>query len=250
MNETINKHRLKLKVSRIIQILENYLGVPKQPKQKADPLNMLIATLLSQNTNDRNSHRAYLCLKQKYPTWELVAKESTRKIALAIRSGGMANQKSKRIKKILFEIYRKFGDYDLRFLKRMSDEEIFKLLLEFDGVGIKTAACVLLFSLGRDVFPVDTHIHRICNRLKIVHNCKTPDKTFEQMRLLVPDGKAYSFHTNLIRFGRKICRSNHPLCGLCPLIKECGFVSKKIYQGSKVSKVFERDVDFMVLDHV
>jgi len=100
------------------------------------------------------------------------------------------------------------------------------------------------------VFPVDTHIHRICNRLKIVHNCKTPDKTFEQMRLLVPDGKAYSFHTNLIRFGRKICRSNHPLCGLCPLIKECGFVSKKIYQGSKVSKVFERDVDFMVLDHV
>lgn len=245
-----NQQRLKAKTSRIVKILETYLGTPKAPKRRSDPLDMLIATLLSQNTNDKNSHRAYLRLKETFPTWESVAHASRGEIASAIRTGGMANQKSKRIKNILSKIQQMGGGYNLKFLKKKTDEEVFEMLLSLDGIGIKTAACVLLFSLGRNVFPVDTHIHRICGRLDLSPDCRTPDETFERMKPLVPNGKFYSFHTNLIRFGRKICRANHPLCSVCPLFKECEYEKKDVYNSTPFPKTSNRDYNFMLLDNV
>ncbi|MBI1806016.1 MAG: hypothetical protein HYR76_03055 [Ignavibacteria bacterium] len=154
-----------------------------------------------------------------------------------------------RIKNILRVIKQKFGSLTLSGLRKKPTEEVFDLLCSFDGVGKKTAACVLMFSLGRDVFPVDTHIHRICGRLRLAPNCKTPDETFEQMKVLVPKNRAYSFHINLIRFGRKICRSTNPLCGNCPLYDQCLFPEKRDYR-MKSSSASASDYDFMLLDKV
>ena len=241
---------LKQKAERIAEKLEKFLGKPGPPRRRAKPLDMLIATILSQNTNDRNSHRAYLQLRERFPTWERVVKAPAKAIASAIRIGGMANQKSVRIKKLLKTLQVRFGTLDLGFFKRKSNEELFEILLSLDGVGTKTAACVLLFSLGRDVFPVDTHVHRICGRLGLAPHCKAPEKTFEAMKTIVPHNKAYSFHTNLIRFGRKLCRSNRPLCALCPIFDECRYERKHTFRKQSRALASSVNHNFMLLDNV
>ena len=241
---------LREKIYRVATLLEQLLGIPNLPRRPPHPLDMLIATVLSQHTNDRNSHRAYVRLRQKYPTWENVLDAPLQGISSAIRPGGMAQQKSMHIKKILSALRMRYGGLDLRFLKKKTDEEIFEILLSLDGVGVKTASCVLLFSLRRDVFPVDTHIHRICGRLGLAPKYKTPEKTFAWMKGNIPDGKAYSFHTNLIRFGRKTCRATNPLCGACGLYKICLFQEKNKFRASMQTRTLAKNYDFMLLDHV
>ena len=238
------------KATLIEKALEKFLGVPKPPAKKAKPLDMLIATLLSQNTNDKNSHRAYLNLRKTFPHWEAAARASTKTLAAVIRTAGMGNQKSTRIKEILKTIKERYGKFNLEALRNKSNEEVFEELLALNGVGMKTAACVLVFSFGRDVFPVDTHIHRICGRLGLAPDCKTPEKTFEWMKDIVQKGKAYSFHTNLIRFGRKVCRSQRPLCGVCPVYEECEYGEKKKYRMLTKPIDSSSDHNFMLLDNV
>jgi endonuclease III len=240
---------MKRKTDRVIRILQSYLGVPRQKKARTDPLDMLIGTLLSQNTNDRNSHRAYTELRRRFPTWEKVAGAPVGAIASAIRVGGMKNQKSKRIKALLKKIFVKDGSYSLHGLKGMNDDDVMEMLTSFNGIGYKTAACVLLFSLRREVFPVDTHIHRISNRLGLVET-KTPEKTFEAMKTLVPKRKSYSFHTNLIRFGRTVCLAQRPRCGQCPLYDECVFSRKEMYASEKHPVSSRHNTDFMLLDEI
>lgn len=239
---------VRRKVIRIADALEEIFGAQQPSKRKSNPLDTLIATLLSQNTNDNNSHRAYISLRKKYPMWEKVAAASTKHLANTIRVGGMANQKSRRIKDILRVLKKRYGSYKLDGLKQMSDEQVFDVLLSFDGVGFKTAACVLVFALGRDVFPVDTHIHRICNRLGLV-NAKTPERTYEQMKAVVPDGRAYSLHINLIQFGRKVCRSKNPLCGACPLFDECQFKQKHFFR-TRTARASNTRHDFILLNNI
>ncbi len=210
---------------------------------------MLIATILSQNTNDKNSHRAYTALRRRFPTWAKVARAQERTVRGLIRSGGMANQKAARIKETLGEVRRRHGSYSLHQLQSRPDQEIIEELTSLNGVGLKTAACVLLFSLRRDVFPVDTHVHRICNRLGLAPGCPTPEKTYIAMRSLVPRGKGYSFHTNLIRFGRRICRSSSPACDICPVYAECSYEGKK-RRATKPRAPSRANHDFMVLDNV
>ena len=241
---------LRRKIKRMADKLEKYLGTPHPPSIRAKPIDMLIATLLSQNTNDKNSHRAYIQLKKTFPSWSEIAGVPWQKIATSIRTGGMANQKSKRIKKIIRTIEKEYGSIDLDFLYEKSDDEVIEILSSFDGVGIKTAACVLTFSLGRDIFPVDTHVHRICNRLGLTSNCKTPECTFQQMKPNIPKGKGYSFHTNLIRFGRKICKANNPLCNICPAYKECRYEDKEIFAIRRTNRITQKDYEFMLLDNV
>jgi endonuclease III len=237
------------KTKRIVRELEHAFGVPVPPKKKSSPLDILIATILSQNTNDINSHRAYCNLRKQYPTWDAVRLARKSSIVSAIRTGGMANQKAVNIQDVLETLAEKFGSLNLRRLGKQSDDEIIDFLTSLKGVGKKTSACVLLFSLGRDVFPVDTHVHRICNRLGLVHNCKTPEKTFDAMKAVLPRGKAYSLHINLIRFGRKICRSGNPLCGICPLYKECEYPGRTQYrQTTPVPE--DSKVNFMLLEQV
>lgn len=225
------------------------MGTPVQPSRLPRPLDMLVATILSQNTNDKNSHRAYTELRKKYPRWQDVAEASLGGIISAIRTGGMANLKSHRIKETLLAVKDRFGRYDLSALQKMDNEDVIEELTKMKGVGTKTAACVLLFSMGRDVFPVDTHVHRLCGRLGLAPGCKTPEKVFQAMRNIVPNGKAYSLHTNLIRFGRRVCRSNNPACSECPLYDECAFPGKKRMLRLKRA-ASHADHDFMLLDNV
>jgi endonuclease-3 len=210
---------------------------------------MLIATILSQNTNDRNSYRAYQRLRKRFPTWDAVAQAPRRSVASAIRIGGMANQKSGHIRSTLKGVRERFGAYALNGLESMPDGEAIELLTGFDGVGVKTAACVLLFSLRRDVFPVDTHIHRICSRLGLAPGCTTPEKTYRAMARIVPAGESYALHTNLIRFGRMVCRSTSPSCERCPLFSECLYEKKK-RSASTGGRSRHARHDFMLLDNV
>ncbi len=240
---------LRLKALRVAKILEEFQGTPRQRKSLPPPIDMLIATILSQNTNDRNSHNAYLRLRSAFPSWKAVALAPRRKVVTAIRVGGMANQKAARIQAILRELKKQNGSYALNGIERKSTGTIMGELTRLKGVGPKTAACVLLFSLGRDVFPVDTHVHRTCVRLGLAAGSRSPERTFEIMRGIVPKGRGYSFHTNLIRFGRTICRAANPLCGECPLYDEC------VYEGKKARAARRRaltgtDHKFMLLDNV
>ncbi len=241
------RSRLRAKTLRVARVLERHLGVPRQKRSLPPPLDMLIATILSQNTNDKNSYRAYTELRKRFPTWQHVAAAPLKRVRAAIRVGGMAHQKAGRIKETLAAVQRRYGRFDLSALRRKSDEQVIEELTALNGVGFKTASCVLLFSLGRDVFPVDTHVHRICNRLGLVNGVATPEKTYEQMKPLVPKGKSYSLHTNLIRFGRAICRSAHPRCDVCPLFEECVYEEKTRQRRSSAANA---DYTFMLLDNV
>ncbi len=238
---------LKSKSALVALRLEHFLGVPERSGKLPAPLDMLIATVLSQNTNDKNSHRAYTRLRERYPSWKAVAAAPGRSVASAIRSGGMASQKSACIRQILGEVHGRFGRYSLNPLRDWPTSEVFDLLTRMKGVGPKTASCVILFSLGRDFFPVDTHIHRICGRLGLTPEARTPEETFVMMRRIFPSGKAYTFHTNLIRFGRRVCRSARPLCGDCPLHDLCPWKEKT---GLSRATSSGADHDFMLLDNV
>jgi len=222
-----------------------------EKRRKANPLDILIATILSQNTNDLNSHRAFENLKKKFPSYELLMKANEKDIEEAIKVGGLAKQKAKRIKNLLLELNEKRGDFDLNFLKNLSVEDGIKFLTSFKGVGLKTAGCVLLFGFGKNVFPVDTHIHRILNRTGIVKT-KTPDETFFKVKEHIPDGLAYVLHTGLIKFGRTICRAREPLCGICPIYKVCKFEKKNFYkEKSRELKFSLKESDeFILLDEV
>lgn len=209
-----------MKVKDAIRILEKTYGTPK-PGKKQPLLESLIETILSQNTNDVNRDRAFNRLRSEYPTWEHVLDAPTRNIANAIRVGGLANTKSKRIKAILQLIKRRYGKLSLDYLKKMSTEEAAKELSSFKGVGEKTVKCVLLFSLGRKVFPVDTHIHRLCRRMGFVRKGASRDETHRVMAEIVPQDKMYPFHLNLIRHGREICTARKAECPICPLMKLC-----------------------------
>ena len=241
--------RLKAKTLRVAFILEEALGIPPRQARRPPPLDMLVATILSQNTNDRNSHRAYAALRERYPTWRGVAQASPAAIRVTIRSAGMANQKERHIRGALASIRRRYGAYDLGPVRRKTDIQVLEELTALSGVGVKTAACVLLFSLDRNVFPVDTHVHRLCTRLGLAPGCRTPEKTFAAMQNLVPPGRAHSLHTNMIRFGRTVCRPSRPACGRCPLYVDCVFEGKSRRTQTRGRHVSPESA-FMLLDNI
>lgn len=236
----------RARTAAVAALLEQLLGTPVPPSRRAGPLAMLVATVLSQNTNDRNSHRAWTEFRRRFPRWADAAAAPAPAIEAAIRSGGIARQKSRRIKRLLAAVEERYGSHSLARLRRLPDARVMEELTSLDGVGPKTAACVLLFSMGRDVFPVDTHIHRIAGRLSLVRGCRTPEQTFEAMRPLVPAGGAYRLHTNLIRFGRRVCRSSRPLCGVCPFTRACNHPDRRKGRTGTAAAGH----DFMLLDNV
>ena len=206
----------------IAQHLENTFGEPRAGA-KSDPLAMLIKIILSQATSDANSRRTFQNLKDKFKTWRQAAKADESEIADAIRLGGLANQKARVIKQLLARIAETNGGLSLKFLDRMPDEAAREYLLRFRGIGPKTVACTLLFALHREVFPLDTHIFRILERMGVLPEKVTDLKAHRLLDRLVPPGKFYSLHVNLIRLGRQICRPREPLCERCPLIEYCDY---------------------------
>ena len=146
--------------------------------------------------------------------------------------------------RLLQSLKKKHKIVTLDHIKNNSDEEILTELTSYNGVGVKTASCVLLFSLERNICPVDTHVHRTLNRIGIVKT-NTPEKTFYEILNKIPDGVAHSFHTNLIRLGREICKPANPNCSVCPLKKICKYEQKNLTVRNK-----QRKIDFMLLDNL
>lgn len=206
----------------IVQNLENTFGEPNLP-EKSDSLAMLINIILSQATSDANSQRTYANLRKRFSEWENVLKAEEKEIADAIRLGGLANQKARVIKTILAQIKAKSGNLSLEQLEEMPAREARSYLLNFRGIGPKTAACTLLFAAHKEIFPLDTHIFRVLKRMGVLPEKISDEKAHRRLDELVPRGKFYSLHVNLIRLGKKICRPREPLCDQCPLIEYCDY---------------------------
>ena len=208
------------KMTNLVRSLERRFGTPAW-NGPSDPLDSLIRTILSQNTNDRNRDRAYDTLREKYPTWEHVLRARPEKIAEAIRTGGLANQKSVRLKAVLAWLKREHGALSFDSICSMGIDEAMESFGHLKGVGVKTLAVVMMFACGQDVFPVDTHVHRICRRIGLVPMNATAEKTFFLMREKVPHGMSYSLHMNMLALGRTICQARSPKCELCPIVSYC-----------------------------
>lgn len=216
----MNTSDLKAKVEKINDLLEKEFGIPDKFVDES-PLDTLIHTILSQNTNDVNSGRAYDNLRERFPTWEDVLSADEDDIAEAIRVGGLSKQKSSRIKNLLAWIKENYGELNIDFVCNMEPEEVIETFLKLKGIGLKTINVMLVFACGKDVFPVDTHIFRITKRLGIVPKKASTDKAHEIMGQLFPKGKAFFLHINLIRLGRMLCHAQKPKCRECPLIEYC-----------------------------
>lgn len=188
---------------------------------RSDPLGGLIATILSQSTTARNSTAAYEALVEQFASWAELADASAADIAAAIYQGGLANQKAERIKAILEQIGRERGELSLDFLDELPQGEAAAYLTSFRGVGPKTAACVLMFDLGKPVFPVDTHVFRIATRLGWVGDGATFESAHATLGELVPEDIRYRLHVNLVTHGREVCLARGPRCDACPVRGQC-----------------------------
>ena len=183
----------------------------------------LVNTIISQNTNDRNRDIAFAKLKETYPTWDEVRDAPTEKVIECIRNAGLANQKAPRIQKVLRAISAAAPDYDLSFLKEKSPEEAREWLTSFEGVGLKTASIVMVFSLGMPAFPVDTHIYRITGRLGLRPEKMDVNQTHLLMLDLFDPAVYGTAHVNLILLGRRLCDARKPKCGECFLNDICDY---------------------------
>ena len=201
--------------------LTRRFGRQQRSAHRTDPLSNLVLTILSQNTTDANRDRAFATLNERFPAIPLLAAASPEELEEAIRVGGLARAKAKAILSALFRIHRERGEYSLDFLARMPLAEARSYLTSFSGVGVKTANVVLLFSFGKEAFPVDTHILRVAKRLGLVPPSADLSRAALRLEPHVPPGEAMPLHINLIRLGREICRPRIPLCPECPLLPVC-----------------------------
>ncbi|HEQ99510.1 MAG TPA: endonuclease III [candidate division Zixibacteria bacterium] len=191
-------------------------------------LDVLISTILSQNTSDNNSSKAFASLKRDFPGWEKAARARKSSIARSIESGGLARIKAGYIKSALQKVKNDMGSYSLNRLKEKPIEESLEYLTSFDGVGEKTAACVLLFAFGKKIMPVDTHVHRVTHRLGLIEESRDRLKSFQfwfgQNNIV----DYYNFHLNMVRHGRLICRARNPKCDECLLKENCAYYKKRM----------------------
>lgn len=210
----------KGKIKHIIKLLTVEYG-KREWRAGESPIEVLVRTILSQNTSDRNSGRAFEALLASFGDWKAMANASTGEIANSIKIGGLEEVKARYIKQVLAEIQRRQGSLSLDFLKQLPLEEARDWLKQLPGVGTKTASCVLLFSFGASALPVDTHVFRVAKRLGIVDSGASVEKAHQQLEGLVPPEDVYKFHVLVIEHGRKICKAQHPRCHQCVLCQLC-----------------------------
>lgn len=208
------------KLLRVNMRLHEVYG-PRERYSARDPLDELILTILSQNTSDRNSGRAYRSLRATYPTWEAVLAADTRELYEAIKSAGLGNTKAPRIQAVLQEILDRRGSFDLDFLRDLPMAEARAWLRSLPGIGPKTAACVLCFACEMPALPVDTHVHRVAQRLGLIGPKVSAEAAHELLEQVVPAEDVYAFHVNMILHGRQICHAQRPACERCPLTELC-----------------------------
>ena len=207
-------------IDQIISLLEQEYGALER-RSHNDPLSELIAAILSQNTSDVNSKRAFDRLVATFGPWEGVAEASIDQIAEAIKGGGLSRMKAGRIKAILESIRQDQGNLDLGFLRSLPLAEAKAWLEKLPGVGPKTAACVLLFSLGRPALPVDTHVYRVSRRLGLIDSRASSKEAHRLLEEAVSPQARYQFHLHMLAQGRSICKAPRPLCHTCILEEGC-----------------------------
>ncbi|HEX8100340.1 MAG TPA: endonuclease III [Actinomycetota bacterium] len=195
---------------------------PLDPPVRREPLEELILTVLSQNTSDLNRDRAFAAMRARFPSWEDVAEAPETDLEAAIRPGGLSRIKAARILAILEEIrQREGGSLSLGWMEKATSARVAKYLLSLPGVGPKTVACVLGFSLGRPALPVDTHVYRVALRLAFIPGTADPIRAHALLEGLVPARLRVSMHVGMIRLGRQICRAGRPRCEICPVQDLC-----------------------------
>ena len=207
-------------IDEIIHLLGQEYGIP-QWQQRSDPLSELVMAILSQNTSDVNSHRAFSSLISAFGSWDMVAGAESDEIAAAISCGGLSRIKAPRIKAILEGILDGSGSPDLGFLGTLPLHKARAWLQALPGVGPKTASCVLLFSLGRPALPVDTHVYRVSRRLGLIDIRVSPARAHQLLEGLVPAEWIYQFHLNMLAHGRRVCQAQRPRCQECVLRGGC-----------------------------
>jgi endonuclease III len=207
-------------IEETIALLEREYG-PAEWRRDEDPVDVLIRTVLSQNTSDINSDRAFGCLKAGFGSWDAVASAPVESIASAIQSGGLFRIKAGRIKQLLRQIEHDQGGIDLGSLRHSTMADAESYLMSLPGIGHKTARCVLLFSLGMPSLPVDTHIFRVAMRLGLLDAKTSIEKAHVLLQDRIPPSQVYQFHVHMIEHGRRVCRSRHPMCDRCVLRIGC-----------------------------
>jgi len=207
-------------IGEVIELLEQEYG-SREWQADRDPVDVLIETILSQNTSDANSGRAFASLKASFDSWEAVASAPAEHLARVIKSGGLFQIKAARIKQVLEQIEKEQGRISLDFLKSMNMAEAEDYLMRLPGVGHKTASCVLLFSLGKPSLPVDTHIFRVAKRLGLIDSKVSVERAPSLLQEQIPPSKIYQFHVHMIEHGRRVCRARQPRCNRCILRGIC-----------------------------
>ncbi|MDY6399458.1 MAG: endonuclease III [Synergistales bacterium] len=215
------------KIFFILDELEEIYHNEKRPPELGheEPLDGLILTVLSQNTNDKNRDSAFTKLKSLYPEWSDAAQADAKKIEAAVRTAGLAHTKAARIMQILEIIYKDFGEYSLKELAKEKSEFIRGYLRALPGVGAKTVACVMLFDMKRPAFPVDTHVTRISKRVGAAPLNDSPEKISQLYESVVPVERCLGGHVNIIAHGRAVCHAIKPGCKNCVLSKQCDFLN-------------------------
>lgn len=213
---------LALLASHVDQLLLAFYGPPIW-HSPLPPVDELVSTILSQNTNDRNRDAAFNALRRNFPTWEEVCRADPAEVISAIRPAGLSNQKGPRIQKVLQQIINERGSLEFDFLKQYPRDEARAWLMRFKGVGPKTAAIVLLFSLGMPAFPVDTHIFRVTGRVGLRPVGMNVEAAHTHLEKLFPPDSYADTHLNIIRLGREICTARQAHCSICPLQSVCSY---------------------------
>jgi endonuclease-3 len=216
---------MKALTSRAVKVHEKLLEFYGEPiwRNPLPAIDELVSTILSQNTNDVNRDRAFEALRSRFPTWEAVRDAKEKDVIEAVRVAGLANQKGPRIQQVLKAITKERGDLNLSFLAEMSVEDARAWLTKFNGVGPKTAAIVLCFSLGMPAFPVDTHVYRVTGRIGLRPERMTVEQAHPHLEALFPPAMYYAAHLNIICLGREICTARKAMCEKCPLVMLCDY---------------------------
>ncbi|MAE06732.1 MAG: base excision DNA repair protein [Nitrospinae bacterium] len=211
---------LRKKLLRLADGLRERFGVPSRPR-RANILDALVQTLLSQSTTDHNRNLAFNELKKQFPDWDAAAAATQGALARAVRSAGLGNQKAARVRSFLHWLRDEHGELSLEFLNEKSDTQAVELLTRHKGIGIKTAYVTLMWASDRDLFAVDVHIHRISGRLGLIGAKTTPEKAHSELGPFVPKGRAFELHVNMLAFGRTICKASSPKCRECDFRRMC-----------------------------
>jgi endonuclease-3 len=217
MNVPSTPKRLFARVLR--RLVARYGARPWRPAGKI--VDELVLTILSQNTSAANYTAGYRNLRRRFRRWSAAANADLSEVERCIRISGLSNIKAPRIQAILRQVHRQHGTIDLEFLRDWPAERALDYLLAFDGVGPKTARCVLLFAAGRAVFPVDTHIHRIIGRLGVLVASVSAEQAHDVLTPLIPPKDRYAMHVLLVEHGRTTCAARSPKCEVCCLLDLC-----------------------------